>query len=125
MISSTVATLECAAQVSAAAISDAQQRIAGDGAEQRAHRRRVLGRRERVEQDMQREQHQAEPDRHPAEVLDPRARAAAEGDEADDEQHRRAAGDVERQQLHDQRRADIGAEHDRKRRNERRPCLRR
>ena len=78
MISSTVATLECAAQVSAGRDHDAQHRIAGDGVEQRAHRRRVLGRRQRVEQDMQREQHQAEADRDASEVLDARARAAAE-----------------------------------------------
>ncbi len=73
MISSTTATLECAAQVSAAAIrtqSTGSPVIVG---EQRAHRRRVLGGRQRVEQDMQREQHQAKTDRHPAEVADARA----------------------------------------------------
>ncbi len=34
---------------------DAQHRIVGDGGEQRAHRRRLLGRRQRVEQDVQRQ----------------------------------------------------------------------
>ncbi len=64
---------------------------------------------------MQRQQHQAEADKDAADVLDARARPAAEGDEADDEQHGRDGGDVERQHLHDQRGADIGAEHDRER----------
>ena len=53
-----------------------------------------------------------------ADILDPRARSAAEGDEADDEKHRRDGGNVERQHLHDQGGADIGAEHDRKRRHQ-------
>ena len=41
---------------------DAQHRIIGDGSQQRPHRRRLFGRRQRVEQDMQRQQRQAEPD---------------------------------------------------------------
>ena len=97
---------------------DAEHGIAGDGVHEHAHARRILGRRQRVEQDMQRQQHQAEPDRDAADVLDARARPAAEGDQADDEQHRRDGGDIERQDLHDQRGADIGAEHDRKRRHQ-------
>ena len=75
MISSTMATLECAAQVSDGREQDAQHGIAGDGVQQHAHARRVLGRRQRVEQDVQRQQHQAEPDGDAAEVLDARARA--------------------------------------------------
>ena len=67
---------------------------------------------------MQRQQHQAEPDRDPADILDPRARAAAERNETDDEQDGRGRGDVERQHLNDQRGADIGAEHDRERRHQ-------
>ena len=91
---------------------DAEHGIAGDGVHEHAHARRVLRRRQRIEQDMQRQQHQAEPDKDAADVLDARARPAAEGDQADDEQHGRHGGDVERQDLHDQRGADIGAEHD-------------
>jgi hypothetical protein len=116
MTSSTVATLECAAHGSD---QDAEQGIGGDGAEQGPHHRRVLGRRERVDQDMQREQRKAEADRDAAHVLDARAPAAAKGEQPDDEQHRRRGRDVERQDLHDQRGADIGAEHDGKRRDER------
>ena len=50
-------------------------------------------------------------------------RAAAERHEADDEQHRRGGRDVERQHLHDQRRADVGAEHDGERRARGRPAF--
>ena len=67
MISSTVATLECAAQVSTAAITThssgspvmAPSSVRTAGA--------CSAGRERVEQDMQREQHQAEADRDAAE----------------------------------------------------------
>ena len=41
-----------------------------------------------------------------------RLRGAAEGDEADHEQSRRGRRHIEGQHLHDQRRADVGAEHD-------------
>ena len=91
---------------------DAQHRIGGDGGEQRAHRRRLFGGRQRVEQDVQSEQRQAEADGDAAERLGQAAAAGAESDQPDDEQHRRDRRDVERQQLHDQRGADIGAEHD-------------
>ena len=97
---------------------DAEHGIAGDGVHEDPHAGCVFGRRQRVEQNMQRQQHQAEADRDAADVLDARARAAAEGDEADDEQDRGHGGDVERQDLDDQRRADIGAEHDRQRRHQ-------
>ena len=112
MISSTLATLECTSPGQIAAEQDAEHGIAGDGVHEHADTRRVLRRRQRIEQDMQRQQHQTEPDKDAADVLDARARPAAEGDQADDEQHRRDGGDVERQDLHDQRGADIGAEHD-------------
>ena len=48
----------------------------------------------------------------------PRSRARprhAGTDDAEQDQHRRDFGDVERQRLDDQRRADIGAQHDRER----------
>ena len=112
MISSTIATLEWAAQVSRAA---SRMHITGSpvmAPAGRAHAGRALGRLQRVEQDVQRQQHQPQADGDAAEVLDPAARAAAERDHADDEQRRRGGGDVERQQLHDQRRADVGAEQD-------------
>ena len=118
MISSTVATLECTAHVSGGADDDAEHGIAGDRVHEDAHAGRILRRRQRIEQDVQRQQHQAEADGDAAEVLDARARAAAEGDEAEDEQNRRGGSDVERQHLDDQRGADIGAEHDRERRDQ-------
>ena len=104
---------------------DAEHGIAGDGVHEYAHARCVLRRRQRIEQDMQRQQHQAEPDKDAADVLDARARPAAEGDQADDEQYGRDGGDVERQDLHDQRGADIGAEHDGERGDEADEPLRR
>ena len=66
---------------------DAEHGVAGDRVHEHAHARSVLRRRQRIEQDMQRQQHQAEPDKDAADVLDARARPAAEGDQADDEQH--------------------------------------
>ena len=97
---------------------DAEHGIAGDGVHEHAHARRIFGRRQRVEQDVQRQQHQPEPDRDAADILDARARPGAEGDQADDEQDGGDGGDFERQDLHDQRGADIGAEHDGKRRHQ-------
>ena len=94
---------------------DAQHRIVGDGAKQRPHRRRLFGRRQRVEQDVQRQQNKSEPDGDAAERAGEAVAADAEGDEADDEQHRRDRRYVEGQILNDQRGADIGAEHDGKR----------
>ncbi len=94
---------------------DAQRDVGGDRLHEHAHRRRLLGRRERVDQDMERQQHQAEADRHPAEILDARSRPAAERHQAEHEQDRRDGRDVERQHLDDQRGADIGAQHDRHR----------
>jgi hypothetical protein len=64
---------------------DAEHRIAGDRIQDDVDAGRIFGGCERVEQDMQRQQHQAEADRDAAEVLDPRPRAAAEGDEAQHE----------------------------------------
>ncbi len=97
---------------------DAEHGIAGDGGHENPRTGCVLGRRQRVEQDMQRQQHQPEPDKDPADVLDARAWPAAERHQADDEQDRRDGCDIERQDLHDQRGADIGAEHDGERRHQ-------
>ena len=40
---------------------DAQDRIVGDGGEQRAHQRRLLGRRQRIDENVQRQQCQPKP----------------------------------------------------------------
>ena len=81
----TLATLECTSQVTSGADENAEHGIAGDGIQDDADAGRVFGGCQRVEQDMQRQQHQAEADRDAADVLDPRPRAAAEGDEAQHE----------------------------------------
>ena len=62
---------------------------------------------------MQRQQHQAKPDRNPAEVANPGARAVLEDDDADPEQNRGEHGNIEAENLNNQGRADIGAQHDR------------
>ena len=67
---------------------------------------------------MQRQQHQAETDRDSAYVLDPRLRAAAKRHQPENEKDRGGRGDVEGQDLNDQRGPEIGAEHDRKRRDQ-------
>ena len=100
---------ECADQ-------DAEHRIAGDRIHEDAHTGRILGRGQRAEQDMQRQQHQAEADGHAADILDASARPGAEGHQPDDEQRRSRRRDIERKHLNDQRGADIRTEHDCQRR---------
>ncbi len=80
--------------------------------------RRVLVARHQVEELAQRQQHQAETDEHAAEVVAAGARVPPEHQKADQDQRRRDQHHVERQHLHDQRGADIGAEHHRERRHE-------
>lgn len=74
---------------------DAQNRIACYRRHHDPHTGRVLRRRQRVEQDMQRQQHQPETDAKTADILDPRARAGAEGNEAEHEQHGGNCCDIE------------------------------
>ena len=87
---------------------NAEHWVASDGVHEDPHTRRILGRSERVEQDMQRQQHQAESDRNAADILDARAGTAAERHQSDNKQNRSDGSDIERQNLHDQRGADIG-----------------
>ena len=75
-----------------------------------------LGRRQRVEENVQGQQHEAEADGDAAEARIG-VSADAESDDADDQQDRGGRRYVERQHLHDQGRADIGAQHDGERRN--------
>ena len=90
---------------------DIQHRLRGHRAEEQPQARHVLVRREQVDKLMQGHQHQAKPDQHATEVT--RAgRGAAEHQHADQDERRGNLGDVERQHLHDERGADIGAEHD-------------
>src|SRR3954453_14016727 len=78
---------------------DAEHGIASDRVHQESYTGYILRRRQRVQENMQREQHQAETDRDPADVLDPGPSAAAEGDQTQNEQDRGGGGDVERQNL--------------------------
>ena len=97
---------------------DTKYGIGGHGIHENADARRILGGRQRIQQDVQRQQHQAEADQHAADILDPRARPGAESDEAEDEENGRDRGDVEREHLNNERGADIGAQHDGKCRHE-------
>jgi hypothetical protein len=86
---------------------------------------RVLRRRKAVDQDVQREEGEAEADRDAAEILDAGASPAAERQESDDEQDRRRGRHIEGENLNDQRRADVGAEHDGERGHQRDHAFRR
>ena len=71
-----------------------------------------------LEQPGQRDQHEPQPYRHASEIA--RAgRACPKCDDADKQEERRKRGDVEGQHLHDQRRADVCAEHRGERWNQR------
>ena len=118
MTSSTTAALEWAAQVSAAAIrtqSTGSLVIAASSA-------RTLGAFSAgasVSSRMCRDkQHQADADRDAPESRVRRPPPRLNADDTNQEQDRRHRGDVERQRLDDERRADIGAEHDGQRRHE-------
>jgi hypothetical protein len=88
-----------------------RQRLVSHHREQGAERGRGLHRRERLHQHVQRQQHEAEADRDAAEVARAGARGVAEGGHAGQHQHRRQPAEVEGQDLHDQRRAHIRAQH--------------
>ncbi len=93
-------------------------RLRRDGAHQHSEARHVLVGRDDRQQQLQREQHQPEPDKDPAEIAGARLQALAEQDDADQHEERRDPPHVERHDLHDQGRAEIGAEHDRERRHQ-------
>jgi hypothetical protein len=71
-----------------------------------------------LEQPGERDQHQAKADRHASEIAGA-GRAGPKRNHADKQEERRKGGDVEGQHLHDQRRADVCAEHRGQRRNQR------
>jgi len=96
---------------------DAKHGIAGHRAHQHANAWRILRRRKRIEQDMERQQHQAQADRDAPEILEAGARPAAEGNQTQNKKDRRNGCYIEREHLNNQRGADIGAQHDRKRRH--------
>ena len=82
------------------------------GSEQEVQARRVLIGRHQIEKLVQGKQHQPEPNEDAAEVMQTRARIAPEHQDADEDQRGRERGHVEGQSLHDECRANIGAEHD-------------
>ena len=64
------------------------------------------------------DQHEPQSNRHASEIASA-GRACAKRDHADEKEQRRERGDVEGQHLHDQRRADVCAEHRGERWNQR------
>ena len=113
----TTATLEWAAQVSAAArITSSIGWV--DTALRNVRRPAIFSYgSEQIDELVQSHQHQTKSDQHAAEVTRA-SRRAAEHQHPDQDQRRRNLGDVERQHLHDERGADIGAEHDGKSRHQ-------
>jgi hypothetical protein len=103
--------------------NDTQHRVAGDRLQDRAHDRRVLGRREADQQDVQGQQHQTEADGNTSAVLDAGLGSEAEGQEADHEQDRSRRRDIERKRQDDQRGSDIRPQHDRQGRDQRQRTL--
>jgi hypothetical protein len=81
--------------------------------EQHPQRGRRFDRGHALHHQVERQQHQpdADADGDPAEVAGAGAAAATEGQHPGQDQRREDGGDVEGERLHDQRRADIGAEH--------------
>ena len=96
---------------------NADQRLVGERAEQLPHDVRLADRRRRGEEQAQRQEHQAEPDGHPAD-LPIRRSLGAEIDRHPDQDHdRRQPLHVEREDLGHQRGPDVGAEHHRQSRS--------
>ena len=94
------------------------QRVCCDRAQQHAQAWCVLIRRDHRQQMVKSDQHQAESDASPAEIAGARDAAAPEHHHADQDEKERDPRDVKRKRLHDQRGADIRAEHHGKRRHQ-------
>ena len=105
---------------------------AEDGPDQHADRRALGDRGEKiqgqgrspersgvVENELQAEEHEAEPEQRLPQVLRHTAARDERGREAETDQERRVVRDAERDQLHRERRADVGAEDDAERLPER------
>jgi len=93
-------------------------RLRRDCTHQQTQARHVLKGGQHRKKQLQGKEHQPEAYRHTAEIARPACEAAAKQNDADQHKQRGDACDVERQQLHDQRGADIGSEHDRERRHQ-------
>jgi hypothetical protein len=114
MTSNATATLEWAAQ---AIIAPNSAEIAGSVAipgHEDSKTENILITRHDLEQPGQCDQHQAKAYRYPSEIASS-SRACPKRDHSDKQEERRKRGDVEGQHLHDQRRADVRAEHRRER----------
>jgi hypothetical protein len=102
---------------------DTENRVVCDAVEQGPHALRLFRRGKGVQQNVKRQQHQPEADRHAAKILDAGAWSSAECQQADDEQYRCGRRDVEREKLDDERRSNIRTKHDREGGNQRHESL--
>ena len=94
------------------------QAVGRDRAHENAQARDILVRRDDLEELGQRDEHEPEPDGDAADVAAPGA-SRPEHRHPRQQEQRRQPRHVERQGLHDQRRADVGPEHHRERGDER------
>src|ERR1700755_2214566 len=111
MTSSTMARLECAAHKDSTK-GDVEDGHACHGAEQDTNVRRIFRRRQGIEQNMQRQKHQPEANREPAEIANACSRAVLERYDPNYEQNRGDRGYIEAKDLNDQGRANVCTEHD-------------
>ena len=79
----------------------AQNGLAGDRCENDPHARSIFGGRQRIDQDVQRQQHKTQANRHPAEIARGRASAEIEREQSCEEQERSQCRNVERKRLND------------------------
>jgi hypothetical protein len=77
-----------------------------------ARDRHAFRRHQSVEKNVQRQQHQPDSDQGASQIARPRSAAALECDDTRQQQDGRHDGDIERQDLDDQRRPYVGAQHD-------------
>jgi hypothetical protein len=95
-----------------------EQNIAGQRGEQYLDALGVGDRRGGLDDQLQRQHDQAQADRHAAHLADAGLLAREKEHDAEKQQQRRQPGQVEGQHPRHQRRADVGAEHDRQRRGQ-------
>ena len=95
-----------------------QHAVAGQRFEHQLHRRIAGEHMGGFADQLQRQQHQTQPDEHAADVADLRALAQDEQRYADEDEQRREPGQVEGEHHRHHGGADVGAEHDRQRRRQ-------
>ena len=93
-------------------------RLTREHCKQFVNLRCLLGRRQRIEENVPGQKHQAEADRDPPQVPGASTSSSPERNDPDQKQYGCDSGDVEREYLNYECRTDIRAQHDRQRRNQ-------